>query len=158
MPRTRLRRLRELRVDDRAALDALLDTALVGHVGLVVDGEPVVIPTAVARHGDEKEAALAVVVDKLVPGRSAEVRPSTPAELRRTMVLAMPIARWSLKVSSGWSQDGPDDVAGPAWAGVVPLRQRAGAPEPAPDLAPGIPVPPSVRRLARRRALSAPGG
>jgi len=28
----------------------------------------------------------------------------------------------------------------------------------APDPAPGIPVPPSVRRLARRRALSAPGG
>ncbi|MHB1775798.1 MAG: pyridoxamine 5'-phosphate oxidase family protein [Acidimicrobiales bacterium] len=218
MPRTRLRRLRELQVDDRAALDELLDTAIVGHVGVVVDGEPVVVPTAVARDGDrvlvhgstgsgwmrrvaegvpssltvtslegvivarsvfesslryrsavlfgrfavvdgdEKEPALAVVVDKLVPGRSAEVRPSTAGELRRTLVLAMPIARWSLKVSSGWSADGPADLAGPAWAGVVPLHQRAGAPEPAPDLAPGIPVPPSVRRLARRRGVTSPGG
>ena len=49
--RTRIRRLPHRGVQDRAALDALLDEALVGHVGFDDDG-PVVIPTAVARDGD----------------------------------------------------------------------------------------------------------
>jgi len=39
-------------VPDRAALDALIDSVLIGHVAFVVDGGPVVIPTAIARDGD----------------------------------------------------------------------------------------------------------
>ena len=49
--RTRLRRRPERAVHEREALHALLDEALVAHVGFDDDG-PVVIPTAVARHGD----------------------------------------------------------------------------------------------------------
>src|SRR5579862_8668057 len=52
MPSTRVTRLRELQVEDRAALDDLIDATLIGHVGLVVDGGPVVVPTAIAREGD----------------------------------------------------------------------------------------------------------
>lgn len=95
---------------------------------------------------DAKEAALRALVDHLLPGRGAGVRPSTVGELQRTLVLTMPIERWSLKVSDGWPEDTPQDVAGEAWAGVVPLLEVAGRPLPAPDLRPGIPVPPSVRR------------
>ena len=51
-PRTRVRRLRELQVDERSALDALLDEVLVAHVGLLADGQPLVLPTAFARDGD----------------------------------------------------------------------------------------------------------
>jgi nitroimidazol reductase NimA-like FMN-containing flavoprotein (pyridoxamine 5'-phosphate oxidase superfamily) len=205
MPSTRVTRLRELQVGERAALDALLDHVQVGHIGFNADDHPVVIPTAVARQGDvalvhgstgsrwmrtvadggpacltvtsidgvmvarsafessfhyrsavifgrfvrlegdRKQRALDALVEKLIPGRSAEVRPSSPGELNKTMVLALPIAEWSLKVSDGWPDDGDEDVAGPAWAGVVPLAQRAGAPRPAPNLRAGIPVPPSVR-------------
>jgi hypothetical protein len=68
-------------------------------------------------------------------------------ELAATLVLALPITEWSLKVSAGWPDDPPEDVAGDAWAGVVPLERRYGAPRPAPDLTDGIPVPPSVRNL-----------
>jgi uncharacterized protein len=54
-------------------------------------------------------------------------------------------------VSDGWPDDGADDVAGNAWAGVVPTAPMAYlSPVPAPDLRPGIPVPDSVRRLAGR--------
>ena len=60
----------------------------------------------------------------------------------------MPIEEWSLKVSDGWPEDEPSDVAGDAWAGVVPLRLTPSDPRPAPDLRPGIPVPPSVDRLS----------
>jgi nitroimidazol reductase NimA-like FMN-containing flavoprotein (pyridoxamine 5'-phosphate oxidase superfamily) len=50
--RTRLRRLPDRRVSDRAALEAILDEALVCHLGFVDDGHPVVTPTLVARVGD----------------------------------------------------------------------------------------------------------
>lgn len=51
--RTRVRRLPEKAVSDRAALDAVLDEALVAHVGCVDPaGYPVVIPMACARDGD----------------------------------------------------------------------------------------------------------
>jgi uncharacterized protein len=53
MTRTEITRLREKGSTDRAALDALLDTAVVGHFGVVDEsGHPVVVPTAIVRDGD----------------------------------------------------------------------------------------------------------
>ena len=98
--------------------------------------------------GPAKVAALDLVVEGLIPGRSAEVRRPTARELAATLVLEMPIEQWSLRVSDGWPEDEEDDVAGPAWAGVVPLRTGYGPPRPAPDLRDGIDTPPSVRSLA----------
>ena len=50
--RTRVKRLPERGEYDRAALDEILDEALICHVGFVQDGEPFVIPTIHARDGD----------------------------------------------------------------------------------------------------------
>ncbi|MGN6576142.1 MAG: pyridoxamine 5'-phosphate oxidase family protein [Nocardioides sp.] len=99
--------------------------------------------------GEEKRAGLDVLVDKFIPGRLAEVRASTAKELAATMVLAMPIEQWSLRVSEQWPDDEPSDVAGDAWAGVVPLHLATGEPRPTPDLRPGIAVPASVSALTR---------
>jgi nitroimidazol reductase NimA-like FMN-containing flavoprotein (pyridoxamine 5'-phosphate oxidase superfamily) len=211
VPNTRITRLPEKSVTDRDVLDALLDTALVAHVGLVADGHPVVVPTAVARRGDdllvhgstgsrwmrllaegvpacvtvtavdgivvarstfesslhyrsavlfgtfttvrqdELAVHLSTLVEKLIPGREREARPSSRKELSATLALAMPIGTWSLKVSDGWPDDDPEDVAGDSWAGVVPMRTSYGAPRPAPDLREGIPVPGSVRALSEGR-------
>ncbi|MDP9319239.1 MAG: pyridoxamine 5'-phosphate oxidase family protein [Actinomycetota bacterium] len=208
MPRTALTRLIEMASADRPRLDALLDESRVAHIGLVADGHPVVIPTAVAREGDrvlvhgstgsrwmrmlaegiaasmavtaldglvvarsafessmryrsavlfgtfavvgrdeDKRRALDILTESLLPGRMHEVRQPTAKELAATLVLTMPITEWSLKVSDGWPDDPPDDVAGEAWAGVVPLSMVAGRPLAAPDLRPSIAVPPSVRDL-----------
>lgn len=95
-----------------------------------------------------KRAAVDLITDALLPGRVAEVREPTAKELAATLVLQLPIDEWSLKISDDWPEDPESDVAGPAWAGVVPLRARYGAPEAAPDLGPGIDVPTSVRRLS----------
>jgi nitroimidazol reductase NimA-like FMN-containing flavoprotein (pyridoxamine 5'-phosphate oxidase superfamily) len=46
------RRLRERARHDRAELYALLDSVLVCHLGLVLDGSPVVLPTGFGRDGD----------------------------------------------------------------------------------------------------------
>jgi nitroimidazol reductase NimA-like FMN-containing flavoprotein (pyridoxamine 5'-phosphate oxidase superfamily) len=96
----------------------------------------------------EKAAALDLLTEALLPGRVAEVRRPAERELAATLVLALPIGEWSLKVSDGWPEDPAEDVAGDAWAGIVPLRRGYEPPRPAPDLRPGIPVPGSVRALA----------
>jgi uncharacterized protein len=205
--RTSLTRATHKASRDRAALDALLDTVHIGHFGIATDDGPLVLPTAVARDGDqvlahgstgsrwmrhladgaptalavtsfdgvvvarsafessmhyrsavifgrcvplpddEKAAALEVITDTLLPGRSSEVRQPTARELAATLVLALPIAEWSLKISSDWPDDPPADVAGSAWAGVVPAGIRYGAPSDAPDLRSGIALPASVTTL-----------
>ncbi len=48
----RVRRLPEYQVEGRAALDEIVDEALIAHVGVVRDGRPVVLPFACARDGD----------------------------------------------------------------------------------------------------------
>jgi nitroimidazol reductase NimA-like FMN-containing flavoprotein (pyridoxamine 5'-phosphate oxidase superfamily) len=88
--RTRVRRLPERGAYDREAVHAVLDAALVCHLGFVVDGQPYVIPTIHGRqddtvylHGSPASRMLrgikrgldvcltATVVDGLVLARSA---------------------------------------------------------------------------------------
>jgi uncharacterized protein len=52
-PRTKLRRVPKRGSHDRETIDAILDEALISHVGFVHDGKPAVIPTLHARVGDE---------------------------------------------------------------------------------------------------------
>ena len=51
--RTALRRKKERGIDDRAALDAIIDEAIVAHVGFTADHGPVVLPMVYARIGDD---------------------------------------------------------------------------------------------------------
>jgi uncharacterized protein len=96
--------------------------------------------------------ALDLFTEHLIPGRTSEVRPNHRREVAATMVLSMPIGQWSMKTSTDWPTDDPDDVAGSAWAGIIPFdARRLGDPLPAPDLRPGIPVPASVRAMTTVR-------
>lgn len=55
LPRTEetsVKRLDEKQVFDRAALNALLDDAIVGHVAVVRNGKPMVLPVGIGRDGD----------------------------------------------------------------------------------------------------------
>ncbi len=51
--RTKLRRKPERGAYERAAIEAILDEALVAHLGFAVEGQPYVIPTLHARVGEE---------------------------------------------------------------------------------------------------------
>ncbi|WP_168187238.1 pyridoxamine 5'-phosphate oxidase family protein [Salinibacterium sp. UTAS2018] len=210
MSRTNATRMPELMSHEREALDALLDSEIVGNVAYVNDdGSPGLLPTAVARlgdslivhgstgsrwmrlvsgvpaavsvtslggivvarsafessliyssavlfgsfqvlHGDEKSAALDALTEKLIPGRLREVRPNNKKELAATLVLALPIDEWSLRVSDGWPEDTDDDIADDAWAGQVRWGTRAATVVDAPDLRSGIHAPESVRALHDR--------
>src|ERR1700680_4929873 len=50
--RSRLRRLRERGRSDRAELYSVLDAGLICHLGVVIDGAPVVLPTGYGRNDD----------------------------------------------------------------------------------------------------------
>jgi uncharacterized protein len=109
----------------------------------VVIGEARVVDDA-----DERQHALDLMVDHMVPGRAATIRRPTRKELAATQVLAVPLREASLKVRAGGPDDEPDDVALTPWGGHIPLRRVAGAPvadegsrEPAPD---------DVRRRAKQ--------
>lgn len=95
--------------------------------------------------GNDRLRALEVLTEHLLPGRWAELRAPLPKELAATSVLRIPLDEWSVKVSTGFSEDPPEDLDQPVWAGVVPLGLAAGEPVDAPDLAPALTVPLHVR-------------
>ena len=81
----------------------------------------------------ERARALDLIVDHMVPGRSATLRPSTRKELAATAVLAVPLHEASMKERAGGAVDDEEDVAAGGWAGEIPLRRVAGAPVASPD-------------------------
>lgn len=99
----------------------------------------------------EKRRCLDVLLDRLVPGRGPDARPPDAGELRATAVAAFPLDEATAKARSGPPADDDEDLALPVWAGVVPVAAAYGAPEPAPDLAEGIPTPGYALRYRRPR-------
>lgn len=216
-PRTTVGRYSRRTLQDRAALHALLDDALIAHLGVDVGDHPVVLPVAFGVdldgpdeggtlyvHGSvaarwllradkatvcvtvteldglvaarsafhhsmnyrsavvigearvvddaaERARGLDLIVDHMIPGRSATLRASTRKELAATALLAVPLHEASMKARAGGAGDEPEDVAAGGWAGYIPLRRVADAPVGDPD-ADG-PTPPEV--AARAAALVA---
>jgi nitroimidazol reductase NimA-like FMN-containing flavoprotein (pyridoxamine 5'-phosphate oxidase superfamily) len=104
-----------------------------------------VFGVAVAIEEDaEKLAALHHVVEHVLPGRWAEVRPPTPQELRATAVLSLPLDRVTAKVRSGGPVDAPADRRARVWSGVLPIRSVVDGPELVPDDVVDLPTPASV--------------
>ena len=96
---------------------------------------------------EERERALAALVDHAVPGRSQEVRAPTGKELAATLLVRIDLDEVSAKVRTGPPIDDDEDQAIPVWAGVVPLRLTAG--DPVPDG--GAPGPPPAAVAAHRK-------
>lgn len=199
---------------DRETIDAILDEALVAHVGFAAEGQPYVIPTLHARVGDsvyfhgssasrtvrtlaagapvcltvtlldglvlarsavhhsvnyrsvivlgqataieatsEKMAAIEAFTERLIPGRSDEVRPPTAKELKAIQVFALPLSEASAKIRSGPPVDDEEDYALDAWAGVIPLQTLAGEPVDDPRLAESVALSPAARNWTPRRLI-----
>ncbi len=122
-------------------VDALvLARSWIGHS---LNYRSVVVHGTARRVTDPAEAlaALAALVDHMLPGRAADSRPPTAAELAKTAVLRVDLREASAKVRDHGVSDDPGDLALPHWAGLVPLTRGLGAPVPAPDLPGETPVP-----------------
>lgn len=201
-PRTRLRRRPERGRYDAASLFAVLDAALVAHIGYLDEDQPMVTPTTFWRDGrmlywhgaaasrmlarsgsgarvcvtvtlldglivgrsgikhsvnfrsamvfatarqltglDAKRAAMDAFLERLYPGRTSELRPSTDAELMQIALVEMELAEASVKVKTGDPLPHAPDEGWPAWTGVIPVETRIGALQPDPHLGVRAPGP-----------------
>lgn len=91
--------------------------------------------------GEEKQRALDLIVEALIPGRLVDIREPTEGETGQTAVIELSLDEISAKVRSGGPKDDPIDLGTPVWAGVVPLQMVAGRAQPADDVGPRIPAP-----------------
>jgi hypothetical protein len=101
----------------------------------------------------EKRRALDAIVEHVVPGRVASVRPPSENELRATRVVTLPLDEASAKVRTGPPKDDEDDYALPVWAGELPLRLEPLEPVADPRLVAGTKLPPEVSLWRRARRL-----
>jgi nitroimidazol reductase NimA-like FMN-containing flavoprotein (pyridoxamine 5'-phosphate oxidase superfamily) len=99
------------------------------------------------RPPDRKAAALRVIVEHMVPGRSAEARGPDQQELDATEVVMLPISEASAKVRTGAPVDSAEDYPLPVWAGEIPLGLAVG--EPITDARCTIATPDYVRAYRR---------
>lgn len=142
------------------SLDVCLTVTIVD--GLVIARSPfhnsmnyrsvVVRGVATAIDGaDEKSAALKVINDHIAPIWDT-ARPPSASDVKKTLVLGIPLAEASAKVRDGDPIDDDADMDGPHWAGVVPLTSTWGEPVAATDLRGDASTPEAVADLAGRNA------
>ena len=112
----------------------------------------VVRGVATAVHdADEKLAALKVVNDHVAAIWDTARTPSAD-DVKKTLVLTVPLNEASAKVRTGDPVDEDIDMDGPHWAGVVPLTSVWGAPRTSSDLRTEREPPQAVTSLAGRDA------
>lgn len=104
---------------------------------VVVHGEAQLVTEPAA-----KLAGLEVLTEHVAPGRWAQLRLPSDAELNATTVLSLPLDHAVAKVRDGGVKDDVADLDAPVWAGVVPVSTHLGEPQPEPGLAPDL-IPPS---------------
>lgn len=97
-------------------------------------------------------AALTAITDHALPGRTAELRPATPQELKATGVIALEVEAASAKSRRGPPVDDAEDIAAGGWAGLLPLALVAGTAIADAHCAPGATPPTSVGAARGRLA------
>jgi nitroimidazol reductase NimA-like FMN-containing flavoprotein (pyridoxamine 5'-phosphate oxidase superfamily) len=97
----------------------------------------------------EKSEALRCFTEHVIPGRWAEVRPPSKAELGGTTVLSLPLEEASAKVRTGPPIDDEEDYELPVWAGVLELKTVAGESIPDPRLQEGFEPPAYLQNYGR---------
>jgi hypothetical protein len=105
-------------------------------------------PREVTDH-DEMDRAQRILVEHVVPGRTADARMPNDEELKQTAIFAIALDEASAKIRTGGPHDPEEDLALPIWAGVLPLHLALGEPVPDERLTPGIDTPEYVTGYRR---------
>lgn len=92
----------------------------------------------------EKDLALEEITEKLVPGLWGYGRPMTAKEAAATMIVELPIERFSAKARSGDPIDEDSDLDLPIWAGILPVLTQFGQAQSAAN-ASHLPIPPHIQ-------------
>ncbi len=98
---------------------------------------------------DEKERndALKIISDQIIPNRWEEAREPNSKELKATKIIKISIAEVSAKIRTGPPIDDKSDYDLPVWAGIVPIITTYGEPISDPKLKEKIAIPNSVKTL-----------
>ena len=104
---------------------------------------------------EQKAHALAMMVDRFFPGRTASLRPASDQEIKATAVVWMEIEEASAKIRARGVVDDDEDYALPIYAERIPVRTVIGAPAPCARLRPGVARPESLSRYAAGELLEA---
>jgi len=95
----------------------------------------------------EREEALKIISDQIIPDRWEEVRLPNKKEMKATKIIKIPISEASAKIRTGPPSDDKSDYDLPIWAGVVPMKTIFEAPILDPVLKDGLEIPKSVKNL-----------
>ncbi|MEX0768028.1 MAG: pyridoxamine 5'-phosphate oxidase family protein [Microthrixaceae bacterium] len=102
----------------------------------------------------EQLEALKVISDHLLPGRWEESRQPSEVELRQTTVLSLRIDQASAKIRTGGpTEEEPEDITLPIWAGELPLQTKWAAAIPAENLLASVTESAAVRAALHRDGL-----
>lgn len=145
-------RLRERVTTERAAVDAVLDEALVCHAGLVVDGRPHVLPTLHARLGDTLYLHGSTAARMLAAARPAGVAVCVTVTIVDGLVLARSAFHHSINYRSVVIQADATLVTDPALkrTALAALVERVGTGRS------GGSRPPNAKELAATAVLAVP--
>ena len=103
---------------------------------------------------DQKERAMKVITDHVIPGRWESLRQVNAMELDQTSVLQMDIIEASAKVRSGPPQDDEEDYALPIWAGTLDFKSSPPIAHPDDRLHPDVVLPEHVKQYRRPGRIS----
>lgn len=92
-------------------------------------------------NSQEKDHLLNHFIEQIAPGRTQDIRLSNEKELKATMLLRIPLAEASVKISHFGVNDEAQDMDIPVWAGVLPYRTVVGPLQACKDLYEGIAEP-----------------
>ena len=101
----------------------------------------------------DKSRALTMMVDRLFPGRTATLRPTTEQELKATSVVTMDIEKASAKIRAAGVIDDEEDYLLPIYAERIPVRTVIEPPEPDGRLLPGVTRPATLSAFRTGRRL-----
>ena len=141
----------------RAARDNDISITITILNGLVIARSPlhntmhyqslVIRGTATIVDDTHKVATLKLINDHITPTWDTARAPSTD-DIKRTIVLAVPLDETSAKISASDPTDDPGDLTGPHWAGFIPLTTRWNQPIRANNLTTDVNAPSGIDVLA----------
>ncbi|MFV0280634.1 MAG: pyridoxamine 5'-phosphate oxidase family protein [Rhodoblastus sp.] len=100
-----------------------------------------------------KARALVMMVDRLFPRRSAQLRATSDQEIKATSVVYMDIEKASAKIRAKGVADDEEDYELPVYAERLPVNTTIGAPEPCPRLRSGVARPENLSPYRTGRKL-----
>jgi nitroimidazol reductase NimA-like FMN-containing flavoprotein (pyridoxamine 5'-phosphate oxidase superfamily) len=107
--------------------------------------------TRLVEDEDERWLALEKFTEHIIPGRWAEIRQPNASEMKKTMVIAIPITEASAKTRDGQVGDDEEDYQLDIWAGVLPMQMTPQMPIADPLLKPNLTVPAHVKNYNRKK-------